>query len=452
MKPAKSSLSTGYSIGAIELDNRGYSNTQPQLQLTVPGHADVFAFTASGTPRLELSANDPAVGVVRTTRASNAQRPTIRRGSTDRVATIALQTMLTELGFFSGPVRGDFGPLTDAAVRRFQGTAGLGVDGVVGPNTWEALDRALDDPSTVPSPPVPPPTGPRPQVNFTTSGRRVLANGVPFARLFRRGVFSIGTTPVADFIQANGHRFNDIAPSKVRVMELSSRNEGNLEAINTWDNAFLSAGIFQWTAGTGSARGELPALLDLFKGLYPDKFGELFGAYGLDVTGIRRSNTFPPTGFFTKDGTVLRRSAQKQRSLRTFEMAYCFTKAGEVDEFREAQIRHSIDRLDMVLSLPVPGHAGRTIQDFVKSEYGVALLLDQHVNRPGHVPRTLTQAINGMVGALGANPDRWSSTDEVKLLDRYLNLRARTNMTDSNQRARNIERAGASKDRGSFVA
>jgi len=44
-----------------------------------------------------------------------------------------------ELGFSSTQIDGEFGPMTDAAVRRFQQNNGLLVDGIVGGRTWTAL-------------------------------------------------------------------------------------------------------------------------------------------------------------------------------------------------------------------------------------------------------------------------------------------------------------------------
>jgi peptidoglycan hydrolase-like protein with peptidoglycan-binding domain len=64
-----------------------------------------------------------------------------------------LQRRLTELGYFSGPVSGTFGPLTQDAVVAFQRASGLTADGIVGPGTSDALRRA-----TAPVPVNPPAT------------------------------------------------------------------------------------------------------------------------------------------------------------------------------------------------------------------------------------------------------------------------------------------------------
>lgn len=53
----------------------------------------------------------------------------------------ALQFALATHGFPSGTFDGGFGPHTDAALRRFQRFARLGVDGIAGPATYAALRR-----------------------------------------------------------------------------------------------------------------------------------------------------------------------------------------------------------------------------------------------------------------------------------------------------------------------
>jgi len=50
-----------------------------------------------------------------------------------------LQKQLVALGFDTGGIDGEFGKLTDAAVRAFQASKGLEVDGVAGVNTMTAL-------------------------------------------------------------------------------------------------------------------------------------------------------------------------------------------------------------------------------------------------------------------------------------------------------------------------
>ena len=70
-------------------------------------------------------------------------RPTIRKGSKGAVVK-EMQEMLQKLGYSLGicGVDGDYGTATAAAVRAFQTKNGLVVDGVCGPMTWDALEKA----------------------------------------------------------------------------------------------------------------------------------------------------------------------------------------------------------------------------------------------------------------------------------------------------------------------
>ena len=68
--------------------------------------------------------------------------PLLKRGSTGAQVTY-LQQSLTKLGYNPGPIDGFFGSKTETAVRSFQKSKGLVVDGIVGISTWAAIDKAL---------------------------------------------------------------------------------------------------------------------------------------------------------------------------------------------------------------------------------------------------------------------------------------------------------------------
>jgi peptidoglycan hydrolase-like protein with peptidoglycan-binding domain len=82
--------------------------------------------------------NVPAPGNAQTPNPAPALSwPLVRQGDSGARVEI-LQGLLRERGQ-DIVVDGDFGAQTDAAVRVFQGSRGLTVDGIVGPNTWQAL-------------------------------------------------------------------------------------------------------------------------------------------------------------------------------------------------------------------------------------------------------------------------------------------------------------------------
>ena len=72
--------------------------------------------------------------------------PLVQEGSAgEDVRTV--QYLVTAQGHPTG-VDGDFGPLTKAAVEAFQSSRGLGVDGIVGPQTWPQLIIQVQQGST----------------------------------------------------------------------------------------------------------------------------------------------------------------------------------------------------------------------------------------------------------------------------------------------------------------
>ena len=66
--------------------------------------------------------------------------PLIKRGSISTYVLIA-QDDLNTLGYNTGGLDGIFGGRTEEAVRNYQRSRGLGVDGIVGCNTWRSLQE-----------------------------------------------------------------------------------------------------------------------------------------------------------------------------------------------------------------------------------------------------------------------------------------------------------------------
>ena len=84
-----------------------------------------------------------AVNSIIISQAQSAQAATYRVGSTgSEVRTI--QTKLKNWGYYDGSVDGIYGSATTEAVKYFQKTNGLTVDGIVGPATLKALGMPTD--------------------------------------------------------------------------------------------------------------------------------------------------------------------------------------------------------------------------------------------------------------------------------------------------------------------
>jgi zinc D-Ala-D-Ala carboxypeptidase len=75
---------------------------------------------------------------------SNVIHKSEKFGEIDLSTMAGVQTALGFLGHDAGSVDGIDGPKTQAALRAFQEAAGIGVDGLIGPNSRKALLAALD--------------------------------------------------------------------------------------------------------------------------------------------------------------------------------------------------------------------------------------------------------------------------------------------------------------------
>ena len=285
--------------------------------------------------------------------------------------------------------------------------------------------------------------------------KAVAPDGTVFGKKFQQGIFNNGKTSIGDFVSANPGAFPGLSASRLRVMSAVSANEGKLEAINTYDNSFLTFGCFQWTVGQGTGAGELPAMVNRLKQSDPVAFNQLLGQFGLDVASVNSPPGQTPTGFFSLNGQVIKAAADKQNRLRTLEMAFRFFSAGKNDAMRRVEVEYAASRIDLFYREPNHKIRNLFVADFVSSEFGVALLLDEHVNRPAHVPGTLAGAVTQFINATGkSDPTTWTTQDEATVLNFYIQRRANTGMTDSDIRANRVRQAVtnglASAERGSF--
>jgi hypothetical protein len=252
-------------------------------------------------------------------------------------------------------------------------------------------------------------------------------------RLHRKGMYRIGLQEPETFIGNHREKLLEVnlTDSEMNVIFATSENERNLDAINTWDNQFISFGMFQWTAGGPGKPGELPALIKIVKERYPDNFQHYWGQFGLDVVNVDNK-----TGWFSYRGKKLTSAADKAM-LREHIWAYRFARAGADIEVQAAQILHAINRINQFYFVKSSKLDSYALVDLITSEYGVALLLDNHVNRPGYLRGCVAAALERS-NLTAEEMARGGDEEERRVIKNYLDIRqtyGRNPMTDARQRA-----------------
>jgi nucleoid-associated protein YgaU len=267
------------------------------------------------------------------------------------------------------------------------------------------------------------------------------------AGLFRPGIYR--PKEMIDRAPASLDRLK-LTSSERKIIAAVASNEGSLDAVNTWDKSYLSFGIFQWTLGRADVPGELAALLFKLKQRYPDEFTHYFGQFGLDIDSAN-----PNSGWLSLFQQRLTTDAEKNQ-LRQPTWAYRFAIAGSDIAVQSIQILHAIARLDQFYFAKQAALDGFSLSQLITSEYGVALLLDHHVNRPSYVAKAVAESL-WQTQLTPEQLTRAKPEAETNLINQYVRVRPTigslpmTHAVQRGDRLRALVTSGyLSADRGSF--
>lgn len=272
---------------------------------------------------------------------------------------------------------------------------------------------------------------------------------------FKKGIFRPGSQITETFIIENQDLLEGlkISRSEINALLATSENEGNLDAVNTWDNCFMSFGMFQWTLGAGNDPGELPALIKLIKEKYPEAFQQYCGQFGVDIS----EDTNATYGFLMHRNNKVDTPAEKQ-FFRSNIVAYRFVAAGMDKRICAVQILHAINRFDLFYFKKSDKLGGHVLFDLFSSEYAAALFLDNHVNRPGYLLPCVAKAIQNSSISI-EQLKNGGEKEERKVLNEYLHIResyGNSPMTDAKNRAavtkRYLDSGKISASKGSFIS
>jgi hypothetical protein len=164
-----------------------------------------------------------------------------------------------------------------------------------------------------------------------------------------------------------------------RVMKAVSILEGGFDSVNTYDTGFVSVGFIQFASLSGGSNS-LGALLKTYKDQFPADFEADFRRFGIDVT---------PDGVLDvldlSTGAELLGPDANRQIIEDKRLIAVFQRAGlKSDKFNAMQLKTAHD-IYLPSSDPISIQVGGRmvtgiISDFVKSEAGMAILMDRKVN------------------------------------------------------------------------
>lgn len=187
----------------------------------------------------------------------------------------------------------------------------------------------------------------------------------------------LGFVPAED--AAAVFRQAGLSAGAVRAFLAVSRLEGGFDSVNTFDTGGISVGFIQFAA-LEHGRGSLAAVLTRMREETPADFERDFRAFGIDVDDAGAIAVVDPS-----TGAELRGAEAVQRCIDDKRLVAVFQVAGRRPAFQRAQVRTAAAMFwpaDDEVRVTVGRRAlTARVSDIVRSEAGLATLLDRKVNR-----------------------------------------------------------------------
>ena len=176
------------------------------------------------------------------------------------------------------------------------------------------------------------------------------------------------------------------SPSERRIFASVSRLEGGFDTVQTYDTGYVSVGFIQFITHA-DGKQSLSAVLQRQKVDFPEDYENDFRRYGIDV---RVDKTLvvvdPSTGAELAGPDAVAKVVDDKRLVAVFQRAGRHSEAFQVAQIRMARERYwpGDERFD--IDLPGGRRIAGKVSDIVRSEAGLAILLDRKVNTGNITP------------------------------------------------------------------
>lgn len=171
-----------------------------------------------------------------------------------------------------------------------------------------------------------------------------------------------------------------LGEKEMHVMRAVSALEGGFDSINTYDTGFVSVGFIQFACLKDGA-GSFGGMLKQYKADDPRHFNLDFHRFGIDVSDAGVLDVVDPsTGAELTGAPAAAKIVEDPRLVAVFQRAGLKSEAFIVAQIRAAKSMFWPEDDAISLTLSDGSTVSGKVSDFIKSEAGLATVMDRKVN------------------------------------------------------------------------